>query len=391
MPGLAMLMAGSGGGGGYSPVYYPGTVDASEAQPVRVAAGEEREGIDLVARRVPTSRIQGQVIGIDGQPATGAQLRLLPVNPGEIMSLPLMAVSSGTRVGPDGRFTMDRVPPGRYTLEARTFAQGGSPIQGAAGLGAIVGQMPRAQHYASVDVTVVSHQPTTGVELRVQSGSTIAGRLIFNATTLERPKDFSNVMVTLTPASQADLFLGLGGGANFGRIAEDGTFTIEGVVPGRYLITATVSDVAQLLRWMPSSVVVAGREMTDLPVDVKPGEDIRGVAVTLTDAQQEVSGTLQDASGRPAPDFTILLFPADRAYWFPNSRRVLAARPGTDGFFAFKGPLGPPPGEYLLAAVTDLAPEDQYKPTFLAEVAKAAIPIRVAAGQVTRQNVRISR
>jgi len=388
MAGLAAMMMGGGGmGNAYAPVYYPGTVNAADAVPIRVVAGEERAGVDLIARRIPTSRIEGQVIGVDGQPVAGTMLRLRQADQGDVMSLSLMALSSSARVGPDGRFSMEGVPPGNYTLEARTFAMAAAP-PGASALAAV--GMPRAQYFAAADVTVFSNQPATGVVLRMQSGAKLSGRVAFNATVHERPKDFSSVLVALAPATQGDLF-GVAMNATAGRVAADGTFTVEGVVPGRYLLTATVSEASQLLRWMPSSVLVGGRETADLPVEVRPGEDVGGIEITLTDAQQEVSGTLQDASGRAATDFTILLFPVDPAYWLPNSRRVLSARPATDGLFAFQGPLGPPAGEYFLAAVTELAPEDLSKPAFLSEVAKAAIKIRVAPGQKTRQDVRISR
>ena len=45
------------------------------------------------------------------------------------------------------------------------------------------------------------------------------------------------------------------------------------------------------------------------------------VLVTLTDRVQEITGTVQDALGRPTSDYTIILFPADNRYWVPQSRR----------------------------------------------------------------------
>lgn len=391
VPMMGLLMAG-GGNAAYAPVYYPGTVDAGEAQPVKVGPGEQRAGVDFVARPVATSRIEGMVIAPDGQPQTGTSLALRPLGQSgqpEVMSFATIALSSSARVAPDGKFTMNGVPPGRYRLEARTVSGSMNPlaVAAAAAAGGAGFTPPRPQFYASAEVSVTSGQPTTGVELRLQTGMSVAGKVTFRPTKGDPPKDASAVMIMLTPVSADPLALSGGG---FARTAADGTFLVDGVMPGRYVVMATTTEVAQMLQWLPQSVLVGGREMADLPIEIKPGDAIRDVAVTLSDAQQEVVGTLQDAAGRPAPEFTILLFPADRAYWVPNSRRVLTTRPATNGAFSFKGPLGPPPGDYLLAALTEMDPANQYKPAFLAEVAKAAIRITVRAGQQTRQDIRIA-
>jgi hypothetical protein len=85
----------------------------------------------------------------------------------------------------------------------------------------------------------------------------------------------------------------------------------------------------------------------------------------------------------------MILFPADRAYWLPDSRRILTARPATDGRFAFHGLQGPPPGEYRLAAVTDLRPSEQFDPDFLAALTQQAIKVTIGPGEAKTQDVRL--
>jgi hypothetical protein len=104
-----------------------------------------------------------------------------------------------------------------------------------------------------------------------------------------------------------------------------------------------------------------------------------------------ITGRLTDAAGRPAPDYSVVLFPANRSYWIAESRRIAAARPGADGTFAFGGP-GPvsiPAGEYLLAVVPDLAPNEQYETSLLATLVDAAVRVTLTQGQRVEQHLRV--
>jgi len=113
------------------------------------------------------------------------------------------------------------------------------------------------------------------------------------------------------------------------------------------------------------------------------------IVFTYTDQWQKLSGKLSHQSGAPSTDETVIVFPADRAYWYQGSRRVLTTRPGSDGLFSFGGP-GPttlPPGEYLLAAVMDLGRDEQFDPSFLATLVQAAAPISIGPGEKKIQDL----
>jgi hypothetical protein len=90
----------------------------------------------------------------------------------------------------------------------------------------------------------------------------------------------------------------------------------------------------------------------------------------------------------PAPDYFVVVFPADRTLWRPGSRRVQTARPATDGGFSIRGL---PAGEYLIGALTDLDPADVHDPAFLEQVAAAGIRIQLANGEQKRQDIQIAR
>jgi hypothetical protein len=165
-----------------------------------------------------------------------------------------------------------------------------------------------------------------------------------------------------------------------------GKFTIAGLTPGKYRFTANVPSDGALGSWTLKSATAGGRDALDVPLDLAPNEVISNAVVTFTDATQEVSGRLQDASGRPAPDFTMVVFPADTRYWLPQARRIKTARPSTDGRFVVPGL---PPGDYRIAAVLDIAPNEANDPAFLQQLLQAAVPFTLAPGEKHVQDFKI--
>ena len=69
--------------------------------------------------------------------------------------------------------------------------------------------------------------------------------------------------------------------------------------------------------------MAGGRDILDFPLTIEPNQEVGGIVMTFTDRTQELSGTLQDATGRPTADFTIIVFPADNRFWQPQSRRIV--------------------------------------------------------------------
>jgi len=95
---------------------------------------------------------------------------------------------------------------------------------------------------------------------------------------------------------------------------------------------------------------------------------------------------LQTAAGRPAPDYFIILFPAEEHLWLPQSRRIRALHPDNEG--KYRAP-NLPAGEYLLCAVTDVAQFEWFDPAYLAQLKPAAIRLMIAEGDRKAQDLRI--
>ena len=342
----------------YAPVYYPGTTRPADAQPILVIAGDERINIDLRLETVQTVRVDGVVTSSDGQPVTRAQVMITSA----VGSL--LSTASAITVGPDGRFSMSGLPPGTHVFSVN---------RGEAG------QYARA-------VVEIAGGTAVSVQLTLQPAMSFTGRLMFEGAT-----PAPSVLGRRIPLRA------LAGGAGavtpqMSATDQKGAFTVTNVAPGRYLLGGPLSfgPTADTMTWSLQSVIVDGRDVTDLPIEIT-NEPPKDVLVTYGDRFQELSGRLQSQSGAPVSDYTMVVFPEDRAYWIQGSRRIVIARPGTDGRFTLSGP-GPttlPPGRYLLAAVTDINRDEQFDPAFLAQLVPAAVPITLAPGEKKIQDLAI--
>ncbi|OYV99559.1 MAG: hypothetical protein B7X11_05310, partial [Acidobacteria bacterium 37-65-4] len=167
-------------------------------------------------------------------------------------------------------------------------------------------------------------------------------------------------------------------------VGGDGAFTVTGLQPANYEVVVTLpSGLSQT--WAVRSVMAGGVELRDRPLTFENGS-VGDVTITLTDQRTEVAGTLSTASGSPATDYYIVVFSADRALWHPLSPRVRAVRPGADGGFSVRDL---PPGEYRIAALTDVEPDEWRKASFLESLGDASVAITLKEGATTRQDLRI--
>ncbi len=377
---------------GYAPVYYPGTTSPASAATVLVGVSEEKMGIDFGLQIAPLARIEGVVVTASGPAAQNIQVSL--VNLGH--EVPGIGNPSA-RADRDGRFRLTNVPPGQYMLVARGTLGGarrpatvapGSPTPATPATPAaraqeiervMVDREQAVRLWAMTDVSVDGRNQSNLV-LTLQPGMSVSGRLVFEGT-LNQP-DLTRARVTASPINMPGPDREIGTSVS-ARVDSTGRFTLTGVVPGRYRITGSASGEG----WSLASSVVSGQDTLDFPVEVKPNQNVSNMVLTFTDRQTEISGTIVDAQGQPAPDYTIVVYPADREFWTSSSRRIRTQRPGTDGKFTF-GNL--PPGDYRIAPVLDPEPGVWFDPSFLQQLDAGALRVPLGIGEKKVQNLRIS-
>jgi len=341
-----------------APIYFPGTPDLALAQLVTVAAGEERSGVNFSIRNVPTARITGMVFDPEGRPASGVQVSLVATSlvPGDFV---IAMSSAGRATATNGRFSMAGIAPGRYALTARTTSPS-SPAQ-----------------WAIHDLMIDGHD-VTGIELRLEQGLTVSGRVVVEGG--PPPPDVSRVRISLASVQTSS---GITLTVPAGPIGPDGRFEVTGLILGRY--RATVQPLTS--PWIARSVTVGSVDALDVAVEISKGET-SVVTVMLTDRAAELSGTVVDSTGKPTPEYSIIVFSTDRAMWFTNARRTRAMRLSSTGTFSM---TGLPAGDYFLCAATDYDSADLSDPAFLAELAAVSYRVTLRPGEVVRQDLKVAR
>jgi uncharacterized protein (DUF2141 family) len=377
----------------YAPVFYPATPLQEEATPVRVATGEERPGVDISVAPVGVVTLEGAVSG-PLQHLGAAQLTIFV--PGrQTMSSQDANPVLVLRPGVDGRFKYTNLAPGHYTIMARADPAQTTPLPAAPAQMSRAGDGlsgPAKDYLYGVTDVDVRGEDVAGLSISLQPGSTFSGRVTFDGTAAP-PADLSKVTLSLRPPGGSSM-MQMGDtivGNSFSSpapiaVTADGSFATRGIAPGRYLI---VGPPAATLGtgWSLRSVMLNGRDLLDEPLVVMPGQTLADVMAVFSDKHSELMGSLVTGAGTAAPQYVVVAFPTDRALWRPDSRRVGSARPGSDGHFSLRDL---PPGEYFIAALTDVDATDLGDPKFLEQVVPAALKVTLADGERKAQDLRIA-
>jgi hypothetical protein len=225
-------------------------------------------------------------------------------------------------------------------------------------------------------VVAVEGQSEVSASISLAPPRTISGFVNFD---VERRPDFSRAKVMVTLSQAPGVSIPFFGQMPQAEVGFDGSFTLKGVTPGKYVLRAQYG--------IQKSCIINGEDVLDFPLNFTGERDISGAIITVIDKPSEVSGTLTDAAGKVPVEYSIIVASSDERYWTAGSRRIAVARPGPDGQFTIRNL---PAGGYILAAVTDLEPGGQYDPAFLKTLAgEASMRIAVADGAKLTQNLRI--
>jgi hypothetical protein len=344
----------------FAQTFHPGTPMVDRAVTVRVNAGDERSGVDIVIKPETTLTLTGMISDPAGGTPSKAPSIWLRTADQSLGGRPLFGRYAG-----NGNFDVPRVLPGSYVLFARANLGG----QAASG----------STHWSRADVSVSSFGEPVALSLSWRPTVSVAGRLEFEGDAGGPLRSATGLTVSFVEYGETTL-VDLPGG----KSSADGTFVVSGVTPSRYRIA-----VAPPAGWILKSIRGAGEtDLADAPLIVPEDGVASPLVVTFTMSTTALSGALQDATGRPAPAYTVIVFSQDRNYWTPHTRRVAAARPGTDGSFQFSGL---PAGEYLLAAVTNVEENQWFNPEFLASLLPGALRVTIGEGAKVVQNIRIAR
>lgn len=374
-----------------TPVWYPGSASSEDAASISLQTGEERTGADITMRLLPVTTLEGAVSlpgGLAGRdwPAN-VTVSLYPATVGAVA--PALIESPSRENG--GRFRYGSVTPGTYLVVAETLSAG-IASQMAADLRAPGSGSARADYLWATDTVVSSGTDIRGVSLVLAPGLRMHGRIVTLGAGGQPRPDVRTARVGITatrpgfgPAANATLAMDV----RFPiAVGADGTFDLANLPPATYTFTCTLPPSAPDVgrSWWLRSAIIDGKDILDEPYTLDPSAPVPTVVLTLTDRHPSLSGTFQDATGRATSDVTVLVFPTNPAWWGAASRRVRVQRPGTDGKYSF---VDLPPGDYVLAAVTDMEPVAWKDPALLRSLAVGGVKVTIGEGEQKVQDLKI--
>jgi protocatechuate 3,4-dioxygenase beta subunit len=331
---------------GYVTTYYPGTTDRTQATPLELHPGDEVP-IDFTLVPTRTFRVRGSVASARGSgDAMGRAVVML--HPKEFNE-----IFSAAEVAKDGNFEIRGVAPGSYTITVMRST----------------GETAQVTHQ---DLEVVAAD-VNNLRLVPMQGSQIHGQLQIENS---RRSDVSQLAVLLRPKGGNDN--GAVVGSEQGRVKADGSFELQNVSPGTYMVT--VAGGSRSLRdYFLKKVIAAGRDVTDTGLVVPSGAAF-SMNVIVSPAAASILGTVLDDKNQPVGNATVVAVP-DPSHQ-GQLDRYQQAMSDQRGHFTLHGLS---PGSYTVFAWEHVEEGAYYDPDFLKDYEQRGETVRLAEG--ARQTV----
>lgn len=288
----------------YAPLYYPGVLQPSDAQPVQLRVGEEAQA-DFAMRHIKTVQVSGRVVAADGKPATHAFVGLRTQNVDDFVSGPYASTDE------KGEFTIKGVAPGTYNIDAQQHS-------------------PERRDFAHQKLEV-GESNLDNVVLSFVSGVTLSGRV----TAAEAGVALDRAHVFLTPLD--DEGAGLSGWA---EVKPDGSFELTNVADGSYILRAGVSQKG----WYVKSARLGATDVMQKGVQIERGAAPGTLEIVLSSQAAQLDGTVMQ-DNKPVVGAHIRLRPEPETPY--NEMRGTAGTSDQNGQFTIPTV---PPGKYKVVA-----------------------------------------
>jgi hypothetical protein len=307
--------------------FFPDSTSLDAASQITVAAGQTASGTDIHLQRVRTFNVRGKVAGGAGDRFI---LSLLPKDQSMLM---FGAQASAAK---DHTFDLSGVAPGTYTLT-------GVDIQN--GRASPVARQPIEVGAADLNDVILSIVPP----------GTLRGRISVEGDGPTAP-DFHPQLFLVSEEGA------MGMGMSPVKFADDGTFSIENIGPGKYypqIGSAPEGTYLKSVRWGQQELL--GKEL-----DFSNGAS-GDLEIVFRYGTAQVSGVVQNAP----PDLTIVLVPE-----VLNADGSGMDFSGVDqnGAFSFKRAT---PGRYLAYALEQVDNNQLQNPDVLKQLASKGVEVEV--------------
>ena len=358
--------------------YFPGVFDAGAAAIVEVHPGAEVSGVDFIAPRQQLYSVRGHIADAgSGRPPATASVSLAYRTLTGVGG----AFNAGSRYDAStGEFELRNVPPGPYVLQA--IAAAATPV--AAGEAVVRISALALQPNARLPIEV-SNSDINGVSLQLTAGVSIAGRIRVDGMPLSTMPGWENVRVPLKPTVDSSFAPNLQPAQPVTqRPSADGTFTVDGVSPGEFLVGPVTG--------MTPGFYVKEARFNQANVLGQPLRFFAGAAgtleIVLSSKAGNINGTTVDASMRGAAGAQVVLVPERER---KRTDLYKTAASDANGRFLFRSV---PPGDYRLFGWEALESYAYFDQELLRRVESQGVPVHVsesAGSNVTLKIISTSR
>ena len=338
---------------GHPPTYFPGTPIAAEARRISLGMGQEAANSNFNLSTARYATVSGTIVGSSGAPI-GATVTLKSADATDLVALPSVSASGGL-------FTIPNVAPGDYRIQVHT-AGGGA--QNAAGV----------MEFATLPIAI-DGQDVSGLVIATAPGASASGRVRFEGAS-EPPGRLYVRTLPLTPGAPGYMMASAG-------VNPDSTFEARGLTGRQAFDVGTLPP-----GWFLKSVSHQGKDITDAGYDFKPGQNVSGIQIMLSQTATSLSGTAQDDEARPIADYTVVAFSADSSRWGFRTRFVRSVRPDQLGRFTLRGL---PPDEYIVVALEYVETGQETDPERLASWSATGAKVTLGEGEAKAVTLTIVR
>lgn len=375
----------------YRPIYYGGGPDPQRASKIDVRPGSSNViELSFAGARVRSFHIGGRVMnGVTGQPAEGAQIRLIPKDWTATAVVPFASADK------NGNFDVSGVPPGSYALYASASTRDpNAPTQATlqgldqATIQQLLSQGVNLGGALPIGIHLpieMGNQNVENISLNLLPGGTLIGEFVFEgklATDLT-PQQKSSFRVNLVREPEipgASL-----GGASNGAIAAnsvDNSFRLPSIFPGDFRVM--ISPFVSPFSWAPSQPTVLGGYVKSIRygnadvlndgLHLNSNNPDQRLQITLATGGT-LSGAVTNDRNEPVPNVKVALVP-DFIYRKRNEfyRNVTT---NSSGSFNLQGI---PPGDYKIFAWEDIADGAWQDPEVLRDFETRGKVVRINEG-----------
>ena len=269
--------------------YYPDVTKSSEAQKLRLSAGQERR-IDFTLPTVKLLTISGRVLGANGNPPAPTKVLLMLQDPN---SRPRVGFREGVTTDTQGNFQIREVLPGSYVF-----------------LG-FVGE----EEYWTEQRVEVARDDVSGLVLQLRKNLALSGKA---KGTGGSNLDFQKLNIRVEFPTPDPTYMGA-----WSDLGKDGTFTIYGVRPTSQRITVYPMPEGWYLR----SAFLGKQNVLQDGLNLSDSDPRESLELTLTPTAGRIEGTVLRGDD-PAYGAVVRIFPEPAN---PNNTGSLPRRAGRRG------------------------------------------------------------